>query len=222
MIFDYWLAGIVTAGLLVYLTYALHHAREVLRGAPMTINGWIQIAIYCAIVVALVKPLGWLHDARLQRRAHLSDAGLRPVERGLYRLAGVDETREQDWLTYTVAMLLFHVGGFLMLYALLRLQGLLPFNPARHGGRARTLTFNTAISFTTNTNWQNYGGESTLSYLTQMVGPHPSEFPLGGDRHRARGRADPRLRPRLGQDHRQFLGRYHPLHALHPAADLHS
>jgi K+-transporting ATPase ATPase A chain len=92
------------------------------------------------------------------------------VEAGLYRIAGVDEKREQHWLTYTVSMLLFHVGGFLILYALLRLQAGLPFNPMEQSAVAPDLSFNTAISFITNTNWQNYGGESTLSYLTQMLG----------------------------------------------------
>ncbi len=95
---------------------------------------------------------------------------LRPVERGLYRIGGVDERREQHWLTYTVAMLLFHVGGFLIIYGLMRLQALLPFNPQDQSAVAADLSFNTAMSFITNTNWQNYGGESTLSYLTQMVG----------------------------------------------------
>jgi K+-transporting ATPase ATPase A chain len=95
---------------------------------------------------------------------------LRPVERAIYWAGGVDETREQSWLMYAVGMLLFHVGGFLILYALLRFQGLLPFNPAGQSAVAEDLSFNTAASFITNTNWQNYGGESTLSYLVQMLG----------------------------------------------------
>src|SRR6202044_427090 len=95
---------------------------------------------------------------------------LRPVEAGLYWIGGVDEKREQHWLTYAVAMLLFHVGGFLIIYAVMRLQAILPFNPAEQSAVAEDLSFNTAISFITNTNWQNYGGESTLSYLTQMIG----------------------------------------------------
>jgi K+-transporting ATPase ATPase A chain len=95
---------------------------------------------------------------------------LRPIEIGLYWIGGVDEKREQHWLTYTVAMLLFHVGGFLIIYALMRLQATLPFNPAEQSAVSQDLSFNTAISFITNTNWQNYGGESTLSYLVQMLG----------------------------------------------------
>src|ERR1700687_714813 len=95
---------------------------------------------------------------------------LRPVEAGLYWIGGVDERREQHWLTYTVAMLLFHVGGVLIIYALMRLQAVLPLNPAEQSAVAPDLSFNTAISFITNTNWQNYGGESTMSYLVQMLG----------------------------------------------------
>ncbi len=86
------------------------------------------------------------------------------------RIGGVDDTREQHWLTYTVAMLLFNVAGFLLLYALMRLQGALPLNPAGQSAVPADLAFNTAVSFTTNTNWQNYGGESTMSYLVQMLG----------------------------------------------------
>ncbi|WP_315834167.1 potassium-transporting ATPase subunit KdpA [Bradyrhizobium prioriisuperbiae] len=136
----------------------------------MTLIGWIQILLYCAVVVALVKPLGaYMTRVFNGERTFLSPV-LRPVEAGLYWIGGVDEKREQHWLTYTVAMLLFHVGGFIILYAVMRLQAGLPFNPAEQSAVAPDLSFNTAISFITNTNWQNYGGESTLSYLTQMLG----------------------------------------------------
>jgi len=136
----------------------------------MTFNGWIQIAIYCAIIVALVKPLGWYMTRVFNGERTFLSPVLRPVEVGLYRLGGVDETREQGWVNYTLGMLFFHVGGFLILYALMRLQGLLPFNPQGMTAVAPDLSFNTAISFITNTNWQNYGGESTMSYLVQMLG----------------------------------------------------
>ena len=136
----------------------------------MTIIGWIQILLYCAIVVALVKPLGaYMTHVFKGERTWLSPV-LRPVERAIYWAGGVDEAREQSWLMYAVGMLLFHVGGFLILYALLRFQALLPFNPAGQSAVAEDLSFNTAASFITNTNWQNYGGESTLSYLVQMLG----------------------------------------------------
>jgi K+-transporting ATPase ATPase A chain len=136
----------------------------------MTVIGWIQILLFCAVVVALVKPLGWYMTRVFNGERTFLSPVLRPVERGLYWAGGVDERREQHWLTYTVAMLLFHVGGFLIIYGLMRLQALLPFNPQDQSAVAQDLSFNTAMSFITNTNWQNYGGESTLSYLTQMVG----------------------------------------------------
>jgi K+-transporting ATPase ATPase A chain len=136
----------------------------------MTLIGWIQIILYCAVVVALVKPLGWYMTRVFNGESTFLSPVLRPVERGLYWIGGVDERREQHWLTYTVAMLLFHVGGFLIIYGLMRLQALLPLNPAEQSAVAPDLSFNTAISFITNTNWQNYGGESTVSYLVQMLG----------------------------------------------------
>ncbi|MEA2837889.1 MAG: potassium-transporting ATPase potassium-binding subunit [Bradyrhizobium sp.] len=136
----------------------------------MTLIGWIQILLYCAIVVALAKPLGgYITRVFNGERTFLSPL-LRPVEAGVYWIGGVDEKREQHWLTYTVAMLLFHVGGFVILYMVMRLQAALPFNPAEQSAVAPDLSFNTAISFITNTNWQNYGGESTMSYLVQMLG----------------------------------------------------
>ncbi|ABD90072.1 potassium-transporting ATPase subunit KdpA [Rhodopseudomonas palustris] len=142
----------------------------------MTLIGWIQIALYCAIVVALAKPLGWYMTRVFTGEWTPLSPLLRPVEAGLYWLGGVDAKREQHWLTYTVAMLLFHVGGFLILYAVLRLQAVLPFNPQEQSAVAPDLAFNTAISFLTNTNWQNYGGESTLSYLSQMLGLTTQNF----------------------------------------------
>src|ERR1700748_131152 len=136
----------------------------------MTVIGWIQILLFCAIVVALVKPLGWYMTRVFNGERTFLSPLLRPVEAGLYWIGGVDEKREQHCLTYTVAMLLFHVGGFVILYAVMRLQAILPFNPAGQSAVAEDLSFNTAISFITNTNWQNYGGESTMSYLVQMLG----------------------------------------------------
>src|ERR1700726_2870993 len=136
----------------------------------MTVIGWFQILLYCAIVVALVKPLGWYMTLVFNGERTFLSLVLRPVEAGLYWIGGVDDKREQHWLTYTVAMLFFHVGGFLILYVLMRTQAMLPFNPAGQSAVAEDLSFNTAVSFITNTNWQNYGGESTLSYLVQMLG----------------------------------------------------
>ncbi|KQT79885.1 potassium-transporting ATPase subunit A [Methylobacterium sp. Leaf465] len=136
----------------------------------MTINGWIQVALFCAIVLALVRPLGGYMTRVFQGERTLLSPVLRPVETGLYRLAGIDARGEQSWLSYGLAMLTFHALGFAMLYGLLRLQDVLPLNPAGQGAVAPDLAFNTAASFVTNTNWQNYGGESTLSYLSQMLG----------------------------------------------------
>src|ERR1700690_1692436 len=136
----------------------------------MTAIGWIQILLFCAIIVALAKPLGWYMTRVFNGERTLLSPLLRPIEVAIYRIGGVDEKREQHWVIYTVAMLFLHVGGFLILYALMRLQATLPFNPAEQTAVAEDLAFNTAISFVTNTNWQNYGGESTMSYLVQMLG----------------------------------------------------
>src|SRR5499427_370464 len=136
----------------------------------MTLIGWIQILLYCAIIVVLTPVLGGYMTRVFSGERTFLTPILRPVELALYRAAGIDEKREQSWLAYTVGMLLFHVGGFAILYGLMRFQASLPFNPADQSAVAPDLTFNTAISFITNTNWQNYGGEGTLSYLTQMLG----------------------------------------------------
>jgi K+-transporting ATPase ATPase A chain len=136
----------------------------------MTFNGWAQIIVFCFVVILLTKPLGgYMTRVFSGERTFLSPV-LGPVERGFYRVAGIDERQEQHWLSYTAAIMLFHISGFIILYALLRLQGVLPFNPAGQGAVEQGLAFNTAASFITNTNWQNYGGESTMSYLTQMLG----------------------------------------------------
>ncbi|HEY7998998.1 MAG TPA: potassium-transporting ATPase subunit KdpA [Pseudolabrys sp.] len=136
----------------------------------MTTIGWVQILLYCAIIIAITPVLGgYMTRVFNGERTFLSPI-LRPVESALYWAGGVDEKCEQTWLMYVVGMLLFHIGGFLILYVLMRVQGVLPFNPAGQTAVAPDLSFNTAVSFITNTNWQNYGGEGTLSYLTQMLG----------------------------------------------------
>ncbi|WP_192356229.1 potassium-transporting ATPase subunit KdpA [Mesorhizobium mediterraneum] len=136
----------------------------------MTFNGWIQILVYCGIVVLLVKPLGgYMYRVFSGDRIFLSPI-LGPVERSLYRISGTSEREEQHWTTYAAALLFFNLAGFLVLYFLQRLQGSLPYNPAGMTAVEPGLAFNTAASFMTNTNWQNYGGESTMSYLVQMAG----------------------------------------------------
>jgi potassium-transporting ATPase potassium-binding subunit len=187
----------------------------------MTVIGWIQILLYCGIVAALVVPLGAYMTRVFNGERTLLSPLLRPVEAALYWLGGVDERREQHWVTYTVSMLFFHVGGFLILYALMRLQAGLPFNPAEQSAVAPDLSFNTAVSFITNTNWQNYGGESTLSYLVQMLGLTHQNF-LSAATGIVLAVALIRGFARASMRHdRQFLGRYHALHALHPHPDLH-
>ncbi|WP_102960623.1 potassium-transporting ATPase subunit KdpA [Mangrovicella endophytica] len=136
----------------------------------MTLNGWIQILVFCGIILLIVKPLGGYMTRVFNGERTLLSPVLRPFERGLYRLSGTSEATEQHWTTYAAAMLFFNLAGFILLYALQRLQGGLPFNPTGMAAVPPELAFNTAVSFVTNTNWQNYGGESTMSYLTQMAG----------------------------------------------------
>jgi K+-transporting ATPase ATPase A chain len=136
----------------------------------MTLNGWLQIAIYSLVIIALVKPVGaYMTRVFAGDRTFLSPV-LHPLERLLYGLCGVDEKREQGWVGYAVAMLMFSLAGFLSLYALMRFQALLPFNPAGQSTVEQGLAFNTSMSFTTNTNWQSYVPETTMSYLVQMAG----------------------------------------------------
>jgi K+-transporting ATPase ATPase A chain len=136
----------------------------------MTANGVFQIALYFGLVVLLMKPLG-LYMARVfNGERTFIDPVLRPVERVIYRLSGVDPRQEQHWTTYTAAVLLFNLSGLALLYGLQRLQHVLPLNPQDLGSVTPDLAFNTAASFTSNTNWQSYAGESTMSYLVQMTG----------------------------------------------------
>jgi len=136
----------------------------------MTLNGWLQILVFL-LAIFLVTPIIGRYMARVfARQRTWLDPVLRPIERLVYRLTGVDETREMRWTEYAVALLLFSVVSMLVLYAMQRLQGVLPWNPQRLAGVAPALAFNTAVSFTTNTNWQAYGGETTMSYFTQMAG----------------------------------------------------
>jgi potassium-transporting ATPase potassium-binding subunit len=136
----------------------------------MTINGWTQIAIFLALILLVTKPMGVFMARVFNRERTFMDPVLRPIERLLYRLTGVDENHEMRWTEYAFAMLLFSVVSMLLLYLFERVQGFLPFNPQKLAAVPQALAFNTAASFTTNTNWQNYSGETTMSYLTQMAG----------------------------------------------------
>ena len=136
----------------------------------MTLTGWLQISLVLLLVLLLIKPLGiFMSNVFSGKRTILSPV-LQPVETGFYALAGVKPEREQGWLAYTLAMLTFSLLGFVSLYAILRLQAYLPYNPQGFDNVPPDLAFNTAISFLTNTNWQAYGGETTMSHFTQMAG----------------------------------------------------
>jgi len=136
----------------------------------MTFQGWIMILAFVGILLALTKPVGlWLFALYEGRRTPLH-AVLGPVERGFYRLSGIDPDQDQSWRRYAVHMLIFNAILLFFTYAILRLQGVLPLNPLGYAGTSEHLAFNTAVSFTTNTNWQSYAGESTMSNLSQMLG----------------------------------------------------
>jgi len=136
----------------------------------MTANGWLQIGLFFALVVAVTVPMGRFMTRVFARERTWLDPVVRPIERAIYALTGVDETREMRWTEYAAAMLVFSIVSMVVLYAIERLQGVLPFNPQSLPAVPPALAFNTAASFTTNTNWQAYSGESTMSYLTQMAG----------------------------------------------------
>jgi len=137
----------------------------------MTINGWLQIAFFLLLVLAVTKPLGIFMARVFNREKTFLDPVLRPIEKLIYRTTGVDENQEMAWTEYAVAMLLFSVVSMVVLYAMQRVQGFLPFNPQKLGAVSPpNLAWNTAVSFTTNTNWQAYSGESTMTYFTQMAG----------------------------------------------------
>ena len=137
----------------------------------MTANGWLQILLFLALVFLVTKPMGVFMTQVFEREKTFMDPMLRPVERLLYRVTGVDENHEMRWTEYAIAMLLFSLVSMVVLYLMQRFQGYLPFNPQKFAGVSPAhLAFNTAASFTTNTNWQAYSGETTMSYFTQMAG----------------------------------------------------
>ncbi|WP_327197944.1 potassium-transporting ATPase subunit KdpA, partial [Sinorhizobium saheli] len=136
----------------------------------MTAIGWLQISLLLLAVLIVAKPLGLYMAQVFSGERNVFSPILAPVERGLYAAAGVDPAREQGWLAYTLSMLAFSMVGVVSLYAILRLQAYLPLNPQGFGNVPPDLAFNTAVSFVTNTNWQNYAGETTLSHFSQMIG----------------------------------------------------
>ena len=137
----------------------------------MTLNGWLQILVFLALILAVTKPLGVFMARVFARERTFLDPVLRPIERLLYRATGVDESHEMRWTEYATTMLIFSAVSMLLLYLIQRIQGMLPWNPQHFGAVGpEHLAFNTAASFTTNTNWQAYSGETTMSYFTQMAG----------------------------------------------------
>src|ERR1017187_6762244 len=145
----------------------------------MTVNGWVQIVVFLLLVLAVTKPVGVFITRVFNRERTFMDPGLRPGERLIYKLCFVDESHEMRWTEYAYAMLLFSVVSMLLLFSVVSMlllylmqrgQGYLPLNPQKFAAVPQALAFNTAASFTTNTNWQNYSGETTMSYLTQMAG----------------------------------------------------
>jgi K+-transporting ATPase ATPase A chain len=136
----------------------------------MTILGWVQIALYALVIILITKPLGWYMTRVFSGQRVPLYWPLRPIERALYWVSGVNERQEQSWITYAVSMLFFSVAGFVTLYALQRFQASLPFNPQGQAAVTPDLAFNTSVSFITNTNWQSYTPETTMSYLVQMAG----------------------------------------------------
>jgi K+-transporting ATPase ATPase A chain len=136
----------------------------------MTANGWLQIALFTALIALLVRPLGGYMTRVFQGERTVLGSLFGPVERLVYRVAGINPTSEQRWIDYALALLAFNAAGVVVLYALQRLQGVLPLSPQNFGAVDPGLALNTAVSFTTNTSWQSYGGETTLGYLNQMTG----------------------------------------------------
>ncbi len=190
----------------------------------MNAGGWIQLGLFVIVLLAITKPLGLyllrVLDPVRAGRQHVSRSVLGPIERMIYRILRVDPKREHNWKQYAVAMLIFSGVTMLLTYGMLRLQASLPLNPQKMANVGDALAFNTATSFSTNTNWQSYGGESSMSYLSQMVALASHNFMSAGvglcvAAALIRGIA----RDRSG-NHRQLLGRPGALPPLPAAADV--
>ena len=193
----------------------------------MTPNGLLQIGVFFLAVLALTKPMGSFMARVFEGERTWLHAVLRPLERLIYKLCGIREEQEQRWTGYAASLLMFSLATLLLTYLIQRIQGLLPFNPqgfgtahAAQGATAMTpdLAFNTAVSFTTNTNWQSYTPEITMSYLTQMVGLATHNFFSAAAGMADRGGIDPRLRSPYQRKDRQFLGRHDAGYRVCPVA----
>src|SRR6266481_8095664 len=136
----------------------------------MNISGWIQLAFFIGVLLLIIKPLGiYLFQVLDANGKTFLDPVIKPFERLTYRLIGIDPEKEQGWILYTIAMPIFSMLSMVFTYAIMRLQNFLPMHPQQLPPVTDKLAYHTAASFTTNTNWQNYGGESTMSYLSQML-----------------------------------------------------
>ena len=185
----------------------------------MTSIGVLQIVVFFGLILLCTKPIGLFMSRLFQGQRTFLHPVLRPDRgAGLQGLRRPRETKNRSGPRYALSVLMFSLFAFLFPYALMRLQGLLPLNPQGFGAAqvSPDQAFNTAVSFMTNTNWQWYSGESTMSYLVQMAGARGPELRLGSGRHRGRDRADPRLRPSRDRQDRQLLGRPDARHALRP------
>ena len=172
----------------------------------MTPNGWFQIGLFLLVLWIITKPMGVFLARVFTGEKTFLDPLLRPIERLLYRISGIDEKREMPWTEYTIAMLLFSGVIMLLLYVIERVQQWLPWNPQHLPTFSSALAFNTAASFTTNTNWQNYSGESTMSYFTQMAGLAYHNFALGSRGNRYCRRRDTGNCTEGIEINRKFLG----------------
>ena len=184
----------------------------------MNTSGWLQLGLYVVVLLLLAKPLGAYMAAVYEGRALWAQRIGGPLERLIYRGAGVDSARDMGWIEYALAMLWFNLLGALVVYGVQRLQQWLPLNPQDMAAVSPDSAFNTATSFITNTNWQGYGGESDDELSDADAGARRAEFRLGGHRDGRARRADSRLRAQGSERHRQLLDRSRPHDGLHPAA----
>ena len=176
----------------------------------MTAQGWLQIAFYLAVLTALTPVLG-AYMARVYQGEHVAlERVLGPVERLTYRALRTDPDRQQDWKDYARTTLVFSALFFVVLFVILRTQGIHPFNPEGFHSAPWDVSFNTATSFVTNTNWQFYGGETTLTYFSQMAGLAVQNFVSAAVGHGGARRGDPRLRQPRGEGARELLAGRRP------------
>ena len=187
----------------------------------MTANGWFQIILFLGLILLVTKPLGIFLYRVYEGKSTFLDPVLRPIEKLIYRVSGIDETKEMDWKGYGVAMLLFSGVSLLILYLIERMQQWLPWNPQGLANVAPDLAWNTAVSFTTNTNWQSYTPETTMSLLHPDGRACVSQFCVSGRWHRLGDRRDSRDRAQGIENDRQFLGGHDPRLALGFSAAMH-